>query len=91
MYISGKVLFSNPRAVAATGKYPAKTMITITDISGRGGQYQLASEKVDLTTLPLMELCDFEAEVSRMGGAKGFFVLQVEQLSCKPVIPAAKK
>jgi len=82
---SPKVNFSGYQLVPAKPPYPAKHQIKVTD--GRMDFY-LSSPTIDLSKVPELEPCTLEADVTRVGGGKGFFVFEVASFSASPILKA---
>jgi|CXWL01.1.fsa_nt_gi hypothetical protein len=77
-----KAIFSQGENKPAQGNYPAKSQIKV---SAGKAEFYLSSENIDLTTIPELEPVSFSAVVLRVGGGKGFHVLNIGQIEVKPV------
>lgn len=80
-----KAIFSNAENKPAQGNYPAKSQVKVN--AGKA-EFYLSSETTDLTTIPELEPVSFTAVVTRVGGGKGFHVLNIGQIEVKPVAKA---
>jgi len=81
------VILQDAKLIPAKDNYPAKTQVKVIHSTG---DFYLSSETLDLSTLPVLVPVNIEAGCTRTGGAKGFFVFSVVQLTCNPVVPGKK-
>jgi hypothetical protein len=80
--VKGAIL-QDAKLVPANDKYPAKYQVKV--IHARGDFY-LSSAVVDLSVLPILQPVDLVAGCNRLSGAKSFHVIEVDALTCTPVV-----
>lgn len=79
---ANKVIFSQYQVRPAQDKYAASQRVFCqTETMG----VWLSSSTVEFANIPLLEPCSLKAVVSRVSGAKGYYLLEVKSLSVSPL------